>query len=1003
MNTERICPSCSRPLGAGAPQGLCPECLMKAGFGTGVAPEPGEPTHQPPFTPPTLAELAKLFPQLEILELLGRGGMGAVYKARQPAIDRWVALKVLPPQATARPGFTERFNREARALARLNHPNIVALYEFGQMGGMPYFVMEYVEGVTLRGLVQAHRLEPREALKIVPQICEALQFAHDEGVVHRDIKPENILLDKKGRVKIADFGIAKIMGGDGGEGSPLPADATRAEGGVQGVARPTTALTQDQVLGTPNYMAPEQVEHPQAVDHRADIYSLGVVFYEMLTGELPLGKFQPPSSRMRGLQVDVRLDEVVLHALEKEPELRYQQASQVKTAVETLAQTPPPAPAPWPYVGASKLNPWQPAILIVAALAGVVGLLVGPSLPYPVGLAVSVIAGFGLIIALIKLAGVWPFPSPAFPKSNFTARNLRRAKAPLTTPPPADQAKVEAAQRQVIVPAIALLLLSGLALCVLAVGLPIWIFGAVLSVAGKAALPWLAVIPVLLLMTGGNIVSLIAAWRMRQLRSYNLAVAGSILFILSPWFGIQAGAICGVSSKSWSSMSGVLLGLIFGIWSLLVLSRREVQEAFANTKSQSLAAGEPKSGGVAWKAAVAATIVVVIALGGLLWARNHTARSLELDRPLPAEAVVDLGGGVNMEFVLIHPGSFRMGSDSREEAPARDVTITEPFYLGKYEVTQEQWEAAMGTNPSYFKGPKLPVENVSADDAQDFLRRVREKTGRAFALPTENQWEYACRAGTITRYSFGDSPASLGEYAWFADDSGGVTHPVGEKKPNRWGLYDMHGNVWERCTDGSNFHVIRGGACSLEAKALRASNRAEDSRGDARIGLRCVLAAKSGFAGQTKTPAQELAKDDGASAGMKSVARSGHAVRFEAPNKDCYLTAVRIFGSRYGRPQPPSENGSIWLCDTSFKKIAEFAAPYSYFARGGPGWVTIPVTPTKVPPDFIICVAFNPTATNGVYVHYDSGGSGSSFMGLPGGMGRPFGDGDWLIRAVVRE
>ncbi len=432
MKTEGICPSCGRPLAAGAPQGLCAECLMKAGFGTGVAPEPGEPTHQPPFTPPPAAEMAKLFPQLEIVELLGRGGMGAVYKARQPAIDRWVALKVLPPQSTARPGFTERFNREARALARLNHPNIVALHEFGQVEGMPYFVMEYVEGVTLRRLVQERRLEPREALKIVPQICEALQFAHDEGVVHRDIKPENILLDKKGRVKIADFGIAKIMGGESNAGSPPPTDATQPAGGAQGTARPTTGLTQEQVLGTPNYMAPEQVEHPQTVDHRADIYSLGVVFYEMLTGELPLGKFQPPSKKV---QVDVRLDEVVLHALEKEPELRYQQASQVKTAVETIAHTAPPALSLSPYVGASELNPWQPAILIVAALAGVVGLVVGPSLPHPVGLALSIVAGFALIIALIKLAGVWPFPSAAFPKSNFTARNLRRGKAP---PPHSD-------------------------------------------------------------------------------------------------------------------------------------------------------------------------------------------------------------------------------------------------------------------------------------------------------------------------------------------------------------------------------------------------------------------------------------------------------------------------------------------------------------------------------------------------------------------------------------
>jgi predicted Ser/Thr protein kinase len=303
-----------------------------------------------PFTPPPLPEISALFPQLEIVELLGRGGMGAVYKARQPAIDRWVALKVLPPQATARPGFAERFNREARALARLNHPNIVALHEFGQVGGMPYFVMEYVEGLTLRRLVQSGRLEPRQALGIVPQICEALQFAHDEGVVHRDIKPENILIDKKGRVKIADFGIAKIMGGT----SPTALPASNREG-RRNETEPGK-LTQDQVLGTPNYMAPEQQEHPERVDHRADIYSLGVVFYEMLTGELPLGKFAPPSLKV---EVDVRLDEVVLHALEKEPDRRYQQAKQVKSAVETIAATSAPGGAQ-AHASASALGAENP-------------------------------------------------------------------------------------------------------------------------------------------------------------------------------------------------------------------------------------------------------------------------------------------------------------------------------------------------------------------------------------------------------------------------------------------------------------------------------------------------------------------------------------------------------------------------------------------------------------------------------------------------------------------
>lgn len=275
-----------------------------------------------PFELPEDGEIAKLFPQLEISGMIGKGGMGGVYKARQPALDRWVALKILPPQVlegTNTTNSTARFNREARALARLSHPNIVAVYDFGEAGKLRYFVMEYVDGVSLRQLLRAGRLSPREALQIVPQICDALQYAHDAGVVHRDIKPENILVDRKGRVKIADFGLAKIAGGE-----PQLLHLT-AEG---------------QRLGTPHYMAPEQVEHPQAVDHRADIYSLGVVFYELLTGELPLGRFQPPSTKTQG---DARLDDVVLHALEKEPDRRYQHAGEVRCDVDTIASSAPEA------------------------------------------------------------------------------------------------------------------------------------------------------------------------------------------------------------------------------------------------------------------------------------------------------------------------------------------------------------------------------------------------------------------------------------------------------------------------------------------------------------------------------------------------------------------------------------------------------------------------------------------------------------------------------------
>jgi tRNA A-37 threonylcarbamoyl transferase component Bud32 len=263
---------------------------------------------------PEVSALAEQFQQLEDIELIGQGGMGAVYKARQKQLDRMVALKILPDARAESGAFAERFMREARSLAKLNHTNIVTVYDFGHTeSGLCYFIMEFVEGANLRDVIETGKLSPLEALAIIPQICEALQYAHQEGIVHRDIKPENILMDKKGRVKIADFGIAKLLD------------------------NPDEQFTLTQAghkMGTPHYMAPEQIEHPHQVDHRADIYSLGVVFYEMLTGELPLGKFEKPSYKVH---IDIRLDDVVLRTLEKEPNRRYQHASEVKTDVETIA------------------------------------------------------------------------------------------------------------------------------------------------------------------------------------------------------------------------------------------------------------------------------------------------------------------------------------------------------------------------------------------------------------------------------------------------------------------------------------------------------------------------------------------------------------------------------------------------------------------------------------------------------------------------------------------
>lgn len=266
---------------------------------------------------PSLEEIAAAFPDLEVLDLIGHGGMSAVFRARQPKLDRVIALKVLPKSLAATPGFAERFTREGRVLARLSHPNIVTVHDFGESGGFCYLIMEYVDGVNLRQAMRAGRFTPEQALNIIPVMCEALQYAHSQGVLHRDIKPENILLDAKGKVKIADFGIAKILDEKGDGGMMLTQSGAK--------------------LGTAPYMAPEQIEQPASVDHRADIYSLGVVFYEMLTGELPLGRFAAPSEKSA---VNGNMDEVVFRALAKDRAMRQQSAGEFKTQIEGIGSMP---------------------------------------------------------------------------------------------------------------------------------------------------------------------------------------------------------------------------------------------------------------------------------------------------------------------------------------------------------------------------------------------------------------------------------------------------------------------------------------------------------------------------------------------------------------------------------------------------------------------------------------------------------------------------------------
>jgi len=328
-----LCIKCDTPLPSEGHGNLCKDCAekIKTMAETEVFSE------YSPQVPPNIALIQQAFPQLEIISQLGHGGMGEVFKARQVHLDRYVAVKILSSDLAERPAFAKRFAREGKILAKLNHPNIVSVFDFGQATvDLPdgkklswfYLILEFVDGVNLRQAMLDKSITPNQAVAIIPQICSALQYAHNEGVLHRDIKPENILLDSKGQIKIADFGIGKLVQ------EPAEHDHESDEAN-------TSILTQvGTVLGTPKYMAPEQLESPNLVDHRADIYSLGLVFYELLTGSLP---GVTPSEQSTHSSLEAPIDTIVYKAIKRNRSERYQSAEEFRAVVEDVINSRVPS------------------------------------------------------------------------------------------------------------------------------------------------------------------------------------------------------------------------------------------------------------------------------------------------------------------------------------------------------------------------------------------------------------------------------------------------------------------------------------------------------------------------------------------------------------------------------------------------------------------------------------------------------------------------------------
>ena len=312
---------------------------------------------------PLPEELAKLLPAgaYEVTDFLGAGGMGAVYKGMQVRLKRPVAIKIMRRDVGKDHDFEARFEREAQAMAKLNHPNIISVIDFGEAGpDYLFIVMELVDGTDLMDVIRSKQMTQEMALTLLPQICDALQFAHDHGIVHRDIKPSNIMLTRDGRVKMADFGLAKHF--------------DHAETGF----RTQTGTG----MGTPDYAAPEQFDPTTPVDHRADIYALGVMIYQMITGALPRGVWRPPSQRA---PVSTQWDAVVSRAMQNDPAERYQKASEVKTELSSIPlhsgraaspKQPSPATPPSGALGQSALPKSRTPLLLVL-IGGAVVIAVG--------------------------------------------------------------------------------------------------------------------------------------------------------------------------------------------------------------------------------------------------------------------------------------------------------------------------------------------------------------------------------------------------------------------------------------------------------------------------------------------------------------------------------------------------------------------------------------------------------------------------------------------------
>jgi formylglycine-generating enzyme required for sulfatase activity/serine/threonine protein kinase len=823
----------------------------------------------------------------QLLEKIGAGGMGQVYKAFHSGTERIVAIKVILGKGKIDPTLIKRFEREVKAAAKLVHSNIITVFDADQADGRIFMVMEYIKGDDLGEILRKKgQLSVSETVNYILQAARGLKYAHDQGVIHRDIKPGNILVDSSGNVKIVDMGLAKIeIKGDEEELSKLTADLS--------------------VMGTIDYMSPEQAESTKDVDSRADIYSLGATLYHLLIGEvLYPGKTiiqkilshrdtPIPSLRINRPDVPPSLDMIFTKMVAKKVEDRYSSMEEVIFALSKLeVGTEGDSAGTEDKLTTHFERGSYPETIGFKGLKTIVSKklnketwtrVTGKTVAYISGifrkiknhkvLAATGIIGFVLLVLLLMVFMKLGTKVKEEGKEQIAERV--KQKEPLKKETSGKEEVVDLGKginlEMVLIPAGKFKMGDPGADHEVTLTKPFYMGkyevtqgqwegvmgdnpsstkGAKLPVTGVSWKDGQGFIEKLNAKTGGG-------YRRPTEAEWEYACRAGTTTAYS--FGdvlTKSDANCNESGSrikevgSYKPNAFGLYDMHGNVWEWCEDSYGDYPAgsaidpkvpatggnrvarggsfnygvSHARSSNRGLNSPTARSDDGGFRLARTADIKTVAspiapkpdptlikpATDGLLVAPFSEAKAKEVQKSVAkslqkeVEEKADLGKGVKLDLVLIPAGKFKMGSPALEvggvnNETQHEVTLTKSYYMGKYEVTQEQYEAVMGDNPSKIKGAKLPVTNVTWLNCQKFIKKLNEKNTGVYRLPTEAEWEYACRAGTTIKYSFGDEITP--KDANYDDSKIGKPVIVGSYRPNAFGLYDMHGNVWEWCED----------------------------------------------------------------------------------------------------------------------------------------------------------------------------------------------------------